>query len=59
MSHRCVCHDGEISDGKNCYGSLLYEIQKKNIEDAQMRKKPGALKLFGETHIYGTWGSPV
>ncbi|XP_075689894.1 stabilin-1 isoform X2 [Rhinoderma darwinii] len=46
--HKCVCHDGELSDGRNCYGSLLYEIQKLNIEDTQIRKQPGALRLFEE-----------
>ncbi|XP_056380116.1 stabilin-1 isoform X2 [Hyla sarda] len=46
--HRCVCHEDEISDGRNCYGSLLYEIQRLNIEDVQMRKQPGALRLFEE-----------
>ncbi|KAG8556765.1 hypothetical protein GDO81_018201 [Engystomops pustulosus] len=45
---RCVCHEGEISDGRNCYGSLLYAIQTLNINDIQMRKQPGALKLFEE-----------
>ncbi|XP_075039184.1 stabilin-1 isoform X2 [Mixophyes fleayi] len=45
---RCVCQIGEIGDGKNCYGSLLYGIQALNIEDFQMRKKAGALRLFEE-----------
>ncbi|XP_069823235.1 stabilin-1 [Dendropsophus ebraccatus] len=47
-THKCVCHEGELSDGRNCYGSLLYEIQKLNIEDLQMKKQPGALSVFEE-----------
>ncbi|KAM3915643.1 stabilin-1 [Leptodactylus fuscus] len=46
--HGCVCHEGEIGDGRNCYGSLLYGIQSLNIDDKQMRKQPGALRLFEE-----------
>ncbi|XP_044156394.1 stabilin-1 [Bufo gargarizans] len=46
--HKCACHEGEISDGRNCYGSILYEIQKLNIEDSQMRKQPGAIRIFEE-----------
>ncbi|XP_066452416.1 stabilin-1 isoform X2 [Eleutherodactylus coqui] len=46
--HRCACHDGELSDGRNCYGSLLYEIQKLNIEDLKMRRQPGAIRQFEE-----------
>ncbi|XP_072277153.1 stabilin-1 [Pyxicephalus adspersus] len=46
--HKCVCMEGEIGDGRNCYGSLLYEIQKLNIENTDMRKKPGALRIFEE-----------
>ncbi|KAM9324471.1 stabilin-1 [Gastrophryne carolinensis] len=45
---KCLCHEGEIGDGRNCYGSLLYEIQKLNIESLDMRKKPGGLRLFEE-----------
>ncbi|XP_075177854.1 stabilin-1-like [Anomaloglossus baeobatrachus] len=45
---KCVCHEGEIGDGKNCYGSLLYEMQKLNIDDQKVRKQPGALRLFEE-----------
>ncbi|XP_073430420.1 stabilin-1 [Dendrobates tinctorius] len=45
---KCVCHEGEIGDGRNCYGSLLYEMQKLNIDDQIMRKQPGALRLFEE-----------
>ncbi|CAJ0931527.1 unnamed protein product [Ranitomeya imitator] len=50
---RCVCHEGEIGDGKNCYGNLLYEMQKLNIDDLKMRKQPGALRLFGEAKFDG------
>ncbi|CAH2313280.1 stabilin-1 isoform X1 [Pelobates cultripes] len=42
----CVCHEGEIGDGKACYGSILYQLNKFSIEDTQMRKQPGALRLL-------------
>ncbi|XP_075431120.1 stabilin-1 isoform X3 [Ascaphus truei] len=44
----CVCQDGEIGDGRSCYGSNLNQIQKLNIEGTQMRKLTGALRIFEE-----------
>lgn len=47
-TYKCVCIEGEVGDGKNCYGSLLYTIQALNIENMDMRKQPGALRAFEE-----------
>uniref|UniRef100_A0A8C5QWV6 Stabilin-1 n=1 Tax=Leptobrachium leishanense TaxID=445787 RepID=A0A8C5QWV6_9ANUR len=47
-SYKCNCHEGEIGDGKSCYGSILYQLNKLNIEDLQIRKQLGAMKIFEE-----------
>ncbi|XP_068107990.1 stabilin-1 isoform X2 [Hyperolius riggenbachi] len=43
---KCVCMEGEISDGRNCYGNLLYAIQKIRTDFIPMKEKPGALRIF-------------
>ncbi|XP_053324949.1 stabilin-1 [Spea bombifrons] len=47
-TNKCVCQQGEIGDGRSCYGSILYQLNKLRFEDLQMREKHGALRLFTE-----------
>ncbi|KAM8930744.1 stabilin-1 [Pelodytes ibericus] len=45
---KCFCKEGQIGDGRLCYGSILNQLNKYSFEDAQMRQQPGALRLFEE-----------
>ncbi|KAF2986533.1 hypothetical protein EK904_010304 [Melospiza melodia maxima] len=42
----CVCKEGEIGDGRNCYKDLLGEINQQNLRGRFIRKLNVAKKMF-------------
>ncbi|XP_053576998.1 stabilin-1 [Bombina bombina] len=44
----CLCENGEIGDGKACYGNILHQIQMINMEPPFRKKITGALRIFEE-----------
>ncbi|KAM4651970.1 stabilin-1 [Discoglossus pictus] len=42
----CTCHEGEVGDGRNCYGNILYSIQKFNMDRMNSRNLLDALRMF-------------
>uniref|UniRef100_A0A8C3K8R3 Stabilin 1 n=1 Tax=Calidris pygmaea TaxID=425635 RepID=A0A8C3K8R3_9CHAR len=47
----CVCKEGEIGDGRNCYKDVLSEINQHNSRGRFARKLNVASKLFGKCFL--------
>lgn len=43
----CVCKDGEVGDGRACYGHLLHEIQRANQMGLVFLKLRAAISMLG------------
>lgn len=58
LSLSCVCKEGEIGDGRNCYKDLLSEISHHNSRERFARKLSVARKMFGKCllNLFGEWG---
>ncbi|XP_029455316.1 stabilin-1 [Rhinatrema bivittatum] len=42
----CTCKEGEVGNGRRCYGNIMSEIQKLNTNGIQAKKLTNALKMF-------------
>lgn len=43
----CVCKDGEVGDGRACYGHLLHEVQKPNQIGLMLARLKLAIAMLG------------
>lgn len=44
---RCVCKDGEVGDGRACYGHLLHEVQRANQIGLMLARLKLAIAMMG------------
>ncbi|KAL8212363.1 UNVERIFIED_CONTAM: hypothetical protein K2H54_044639 [Gekko kuhli] len=46
---RCVCKEGEIGDGRNCYKALIHEISEQNMRGRLLGRLNIAKQMFGNS----------
>uniref|UniRef100_A0A7N4PTT9 Stabilin 1 n=1 Tax=Sarcophilus harrisii TaxID=9305 RepID=A0A7N4PTT9_SARHA len=53
---RCTCKEGEIGDGRSCYGHFIRELERANSQHRFKRKLSTALRMLGNAPPELTWG---